>query len=303
MNSYRNPKAQWIPSPNFELDRDGHDTSPPFYIVMHTVVGWSTGAVARFQNADPNQPGGRASAHYIVKLDGGLIQMVDEKDAAWHAGDWEKNLDSIGIEHEDGGQYNSPRPLQLKQTSAELLAEICKRYGLACDRSVIRLHKEVSDSPTACPDALEVDEIIGMAQAILAPPAPPKPEWQANLKANAQTFVLTQAVPIVDMTSGAAAGSVPVGPLSVAWETQCGGVAYWVTDYAVQKGLAHGLRKIDVAAAVPPPADPRDAQIADLTGKLSAANTAIATLQKQLADRDAKDVLRRAKAQELVALL
>jgi len=303
VQSYRNPSAQWIASPNFELDRDGHDTTPPFYIVMHTVVGWSTSAVARFQNGDPNQPGGRASAHYIVKLDGGLIQMVDEKDAAWHAGDWEKNLDSIGIEHEDGGQYNAPRPAALKQASAQLLAGICKRYGLACDRTVIRLHKEVSDSPTACPDALEVDEIIAMAQAILKPPAPPKPEWQANLKANAQTFALAAAVPIVDMTTGAPAGTVAAGPLSVAWETQVGGVAYWVTAYAVQKGLAHGLRKADVAAAAPPPADPRDAQIADLTSKIATVNSQIASLQKQLADRDAKDVLRRAKAQELVALL
>jgi len=51
-----------------------------------TVSGWST------------TPDG-ASAHYVVKIDGSEItQMVLDKDIAYHAGNWEYNKHSIGIE-------------------------------------------------------------------------------------------------------------------------------------------------------------------------------------------------------------
>jgi N-acetylmuramoyl-L-alanine amidase len=162
MQSYKNPAAQWLGSPNFTLDRNGHDMSPPSYIVMHTMVGTIGSANGRFQQASQ-----QASAHYGIGLNGSLVQWVDEKDAAWHAGNFTVNLDSIGIEHEDDGNYNSPRTPELKKASARLIAELCNHYGIKCDRSVIRLHKEVSDNPTACPDSLEVDEIVGMAQALL----------------------------------------------------------------------------------------------------------------------------------------
>src|SRR2546430_1544052 len=162
---YRMPTAQWLGSPNYSPARDGHDlTSEPRYIIMHTMVGTWQSANGRFQQAAQ-----QASAHYGVCLDGALKQWVDEGDASWAAGNYQVNLDSINIEHEDGGNYNSPRPEALKAASAQLLAGICKRYGMPCDRTHIRLHKEVSLSPTACPDALEVAEIVSRAQQLLAP--------------------------------------------------------------------------------------------------------------------------------------
>jgi N-acetylmuramoyl-L-alanine amidase CwlA len=169
VNSYRNPKATWIPanSNNFTPDRAGHDTSPPFYIVLHTTVGSWQSAVAAFQN--PNRG---ASAHYIVRLDGTVIQMVDEKDAAWHAGNYGVNLDSIGIEHEDNGDYNGLRTDALYEASANLIADISRRYGITITWNVIKLHKQVSDAPTACPDALNTNHIYDLVLAKLHP-APP----------------------------------------------------------------------------------------------------------------------------------
>ena len=83
----------------------------------------------------------------------------------------------------------------------------------------------------------------------------------------------------------------------------------WSSDgiNKVAGGIAAGiltyLGKPLSSPVVTPPADPRDAQIADLNGRLAAAIIAVGALQKKLDDRDAKDILRRAKAQELVALL
>lgn len=161
MNSYRDPVALWLASPNFWLDREGHDMAiQPAYVVIHTMVGTIASANSRFQI-----PSEGASAHYGVGLDGRLVQWVDEKDAAWHAGNAGINLDSIGIEHEDGGLYNDPRPDALYAASAALVRRICLRYAIPIDRAHIREHREVSDAPTACPDALDIDRIVAAAAA------------------------------------------------------------------------------------------------------------------------------------------
>src|SRR4030081_3246377 len=98
--NYVNPGASFLGSPNYSAGRPGGIS----WIVLHTMVGTVASANARFQN--PNQ---QASAHYGIGLDGSLFQWVDESDTAWHAGDFVVNQASIGIEHEDGGNYNSPR--------------------------------------------------------------------------------------------------------------------------------------------------------------------------------------------------
>lgn len=166
MNSYRDPVALWLASPNFWLDREGHDMAiQPAYVVIHTMVGTIASANSRFQI-----PSEGASAHYGVGLDGRLVQWVDEKDAAWHAGNAGINLDSIGIEHEDGGRYNDPRPDALYAASAALVRRICLRYAIPIDRAHIREHREVSDAPTACPDALDVERIVRMAAGAKPPP-------------------------------------------------------------------------------------------------------------------------------------
>lgn len=169
------PTARWLGSPNFSPNRDGHTMrfegpNPPLasYVILHTMVGTVAGANARFQQASQ-----QASAHYGVGLDGSLVQWVKESDAAWHAGNYGVNLDSIGIEHEDGGDYNGPRTPQLYATSSQLVADICRRYGIPCTRAYIRKHSEIV--PTGCPDALDVNRIVTEAAAILNPAPKPSP--------------------------------------------------------------------------------------------------------------------------------
>jgi N-acetylmuramoyl-L-alanine amidase CwlA len=152
----------WMPSPNFWPGRKGHSMAvAPSYIVLHTTVGTREAAAARF--LDPNS---QVSAHYIVGLDGSVTQLVSEVDAAWHAGTEAMNLDSIGIEHEDGGRFNDPRPDALYQASATLVRAIVSRYpgALAIDAAHIIPHRQVV--ATACPDALDVARIIRQAQEV-----------------------------------------------------------------------------------------------------------------------------------------
>jgi N-acetylmuramoyl-L-alanine amidase len=150
---------QFLGSPNFAPGRNGHNlVTEPRFVVIHTMVGTIASANARFQQASE-----QASAHYGVGLDGRIVQWVREEDAAFHAGDFVVNLDSIGIEHEDGGRFDDPRPDALYRASAELVGDICRRCGMPIDAQHIRPHRDFS--ATRCPDALDVARIIREANS------------------------------------------------------------------------------------------------------------------------------------------
>lgn len=134
-------------------------------IVLHTMVGWISAANARFHN-----PSAQVSAHYGIRIDGTVWQWVDDNDTAYHAGMYYENLRSIGIEHEDGGDYNGIRPEALYIESAKLVADLCRLYAIPCVRGTggpgIYDHRQIV--PTGCPDALDTNRIIREAAALLA---------------------------------------------------------------------------------------------------------------------------------------
>jgi hypothetical protein len=160
-----------LPASNYTVGRDGNAIDR---IVLHTTVGWAAAAEARFKN-----PTAQVSAHFLVRIDGSLWQFVDVWNAAYHAGDYGINLRSIGIENEDGGDFNGVRPDALYIRSAALVAQFCKEYSIPCVRGTggpgIYDHRQVH--ATGCPDALDTDRIIREAAAIVAapPPAPAPP--------------------------------------------------------------------------------------------------------------------------------
>jgi hypothetical protein len=146
---------------NCYLARDGAKIDT---ILLHTMVGTWQSADGRFNN-----PAAQVSAQWGVTYDGRLKRWVEEQYTAYHAGDWGVNLRSIGIEHEDMGNYDSPRPDLLYSMSAALVAQICKQYNIPCNLNHILPgicgHRDVH--ATACPDALDIVRIVAQAQAIL----------------------------------------------------------------------------------------------------------------------------------------
>jgi N-acetyl-anhydromuramyl-L-alanine amidase AmpD len=110
-------------------------------IVLHVAQGSWSSALNWFQN-----PKAQASAHYTVRSSDGFIgQSVLEKDIAWHAGNWNYNQASIGIEHE--GYVDNPAWFTeaMYDSSAWLSAYICIKYGIQIDRYRIIGHNEVPD--------------------------------------------------------------------------------------------------------------------------------------------------------------
>lgn len=120
-------------SPNYTPGRNGNSVK---YIVVHH---W--GADGQSFNGVLNwlcRNGGESSAHYVLEA-GKVACIVNPDDTAWHAGNWQANLESIGIEcrpeMSDGDL----------QTLAELISDIWETYGVI----PIIGHKDIV--ATACP--------------------------------------------------------------------------------------------------------------------------------------------------------
>ena len=107
-------------------------------VVIHVVQGSYATALKVFKN-----PGHGAAAHYVVRKDGHVAQMIRELDVAFHAGNRDMNERSVGIEHE--GFVDRPQDFTaaMYAGSARLTADICSRYGIPVDREHIIGHVEV----------------------------------------------------------------------------------------------------------------------------------------------------------------
>ncbi|MFD3993783.1 N-acetylmuramoyl-L-alanine amidase [Streptomyces sp. NPDC058583] len=109
-------------------------------IVIHDVEGTHDGAVSVFKN-----PEKWASAHYIVRADGRVTQMVETKNEAFHAGNKTVNMHSIGIEHEGyaiKGGSNWYKESQY-DTTAEMVKYLADKYKVPLTREHIVGHDEV----------------------------------------------------------------------------------------------------------------------------------------------------------------
>jgi len=132
-------------------------------IVIHWFgIGTLTSALNRFKS-----PTGGGSAHYLVS-NGKIVQCVLEDEVSWHAANWEMNQRSIGIEH-DATASTDANPHDLSEldykTSAELIADIAKRYSIPLDRDHIIKHNEVA--PTQCCGTVDVNKLITLAKGFL----------------------------------------------------------------------------------------------------------------------------------------
>ena len=134
---------------------EGRQGQRPDLIVIHVTQG-GKGAVARwFDN-----PRAQVSAHYLVTQAGEIWQFVDEVDTAYHAGDFEINLRSIGLEHEGVGANYVPNEVQLA-ASVKLAEDICERWNLA-PRQAVKPHRAFR--ATRCPADFPMERYISMVE-------------------------------------------------------------------------------------------------------------------------------------------
>ncbi|MFJ8825892.1 N-acetylmuramoyl-L-alanine amidase [Streptomyces sp. NPDC102467] len=134
------PAAQSVPASTSNYTVSNRpSTYPVDYVIIHVTQETYADAVKIFQN-----PAKQVSIHYLVRsADGHIAQCVREKNVAWHAGNWDYNTRSIGIEHE--GWVDQPEYFTdaMYEQSAALTASVCARYGIPMDREHIIGHVEV----------------------------------------------------------------------------------------------------------------------------------------------------------------
>lgn len=147
---------KWIGahSNNYEAGRKGQKITK---VVLHWIVGKLSAADATFQDSTRI-----ASAHYGIGPSE-VHQYVKEEDTAYHAGNLTINRQSIGIEHQGGPDL--PISEDTYKQSIELVADICKRYGIPADREHILKHNEIKS--TQCPGTLDVDRIVNDVAKLL----------------------------------------------------------------------------------------------------------------------------------------
>ena len=108
-------------------------------IIVHVTQGSFSSAINWFKDSRAG-----VSAHYTVRSSDGFIgQSVEEKNIAWHAGNWTYNQTSIGIEHEGYVNNSSWFTDAMYRSSARLTAYLCKKYRIPIDRQHIIGHNQV----------------------------------------------------------------------------------------------------------------------------------------------------------------
>ena len=116
-------------------------------------------------------PESKVSAHYIIDKNGDVVQMVQDKDIAWHCGDsrWRGkryvNRYSVGVElvNLNDGKDNYPC-LQITETLS-LCKRLCRLYGL--DDTGITTHKAVSPDRKHDPAGWDEEGFKKNLQALL----------------------------------------------------------------------------------------------------------------------------------------
>lgn len=115
--------AQFVPSPNFDMRR-------PDLVILHHTGDPSLEGTLRTLTSTAR----KVSAHYLIGRDGRILQLVDERNRAWHAGvAWwggrtDINSASIGIELVNSGH----EPYSDAQIAAllTLLGDLRERYRI-----------------------------------------------------------------------------------------------------------------------------------------------------------------------------
>jgi len=118
---------EWRPSPNFGDRKDG--LRPELVVLHYTAMADCEAACRALSN-----PETEVSAHYLIREDGHVVQLVDERKRAWHAGagTWrgagDVNSRSIGIEMSNTGFV--PFPNGLMDGLERLLEGVLGRWGI-----------------------------------------------------------------------------------------------------------------------------------------------------------------------------
>ncbi|MBI4020452.1 MAG: N-acetylmuramoyl-L-alanine amidase [Candidatus Aenigmarchaeota archaeon] len=120
------PGSIWTPAhTNGYQDSDRESSYDINYIIIHTTESSYQSAINTFQD-----PAAGRSAHYVISGAGGITAMVGGEDVAYHAGNFNYNLHSIGIEHEGFVSDPDAYTEEMYMASASVAAWLAQKYSV-----------------------------------------------------------------------------------------------------------------------------------------------------------------------------
>jgi len=135
--------ATFVPAAPTRFQAGGFMLSRVKYFVIHrpsfnaseSSVNWIINEFSNDRRA--------ASTHFIIGLDGSLVQMVDLEDIAWHCGGSKPclNINSVGVELE--GEVYSPFSAAQLYTLAKLMRTVSSLSQFTLDREHVFGHQEI----------------------------------------------------------------------------------------------------------------------------------------------------------------
>jgi len=234
-------------------------------IVLHTYGGAGTSLYNWFNN-----PTTGASAHYAVMFDGSIERYVRDEDMAWHAGTVagnglpNNNWESIGIEHQDNGNWQDGiRSNELYEASAQLVAHLCKKYGIPCRLlsrdekwgDGIALHNYYANK--GCPGGLDAQRIVNRANQILNPPKPVEPEWKKGWSKKEEQFTPQKEYKLYSIIDGSVVQSYTPDGRKVGTSYQKEGWRMTEWSYSNNKPNAFKVSELEwKPAPAPEPIEP-----------------------------------------------
>lgn len=170
-----------------------------------------------------------------------LVPLINDVwgQIAWHAGNWDINTRSIGIENL--GDY---RNYGLRDGDARVIAAMWRpqdvRLGGA---TAIVGHKEVSQLGTECPArVMEMrDTIVNYVNNPPQPPKPADPVWSA-MQAPRKLKAKAGGTTLVEVKTGNAVKSYPAGSeFDLNQRTDWNGKVYLRTPYSTTNNISNGF--------------------------------------------------------------
>jgi N-acetylmuramoyl-L-alanine amidase len=158
------PQREWLMNP-WTNHWEGRRGVALEYVVIHYTVITYEQTIRAFNIRKSD-----VSAHYIVRGDGHIAQLVGEADTAWHSGNYLFNLNSIGIELELNRITNPFFREEQYRAAAALTCDASARWGFPLDRAHVVGHNEIPGATHSDPGPTWNWEHFMWLLSLCAPP-------------------------------------------------------------------------------------------------------------------------------------
>jgi N-acetyl-anhydromuramyl-L-alanine amidase AmpD len=158
------PQREWLMRPTTNHWEGRRGVAVEYVVIHYTVITYEQTLRAFNTRASD------VSAHYVVRGDGHIAQLVGEADTAWHSGNYMFNLNSIGIELELNRYTNPFFREEQYRAAAALTCAAAAQWGFPLDRAHVVGHNEIPGATHTDPGPTWNWEHFTWLLSLCAPP-------------------------------------------------------------------------------------------------------------------------------------